>query len=63
MMNRGGFLFIFVQRFWVNPLSVLIKVESPIVKARHYIHVYIQGIYQTLLFKATYNKYIRQKKE
>ena len=31
MMNRGGFLFIFVQRFWVNPLSVLIKVESPIV--------------------------------
>ena len=32
--------------------------------ARVYIHIYIyiQGIYQTLLFKVTYNKYICHKK-
>ena len=28
-----------------------------------YIHVYIEGIQQTLLSKASYNKYICQKKE
>ena len=26
-------------------------------------YIYIQGIYQTLLYKATYNKYVCQKKE
>ena len=46
-----------------NEMMVNIASCFNLILTRITCYIYIQGIYQTLLFRAIYNKYISQKKE